>query len=339
MKKHISYPKIGQFRNIVANIKRGVSFVGLDNDGEAVYDHSIKMPKLTFNGTVKLHGTNASVCFNSKDGFWIQSRKNIITVEKDNAGFAFFAESKKEIFIELLENVVDYHNLDTNEFTISLYGEWAGKGIQKGVAISKLEKSFFIFGVKVSNPQDEEFNSYWLNCEGLSSPDDRIYNVNDFKTFSVDVDLNMAQLVQNELVRITEEVERECPISSYFGVKGTGEGVVWTTQYKDTVHRFKTKGDKHSVTKVKKLGNVDVEKLKSITEFIEYSVTLPRFEQAIKETNPELKKEKLGEVIRWMINDIINEEMDTLVKNNLEPNDINKYVATKTKEMFFIIIW
>lgn len=38
MKKHISYPKITQFRNIVATINK-----------------SIKKPTLKFKGTVKLH--------------------------------------------------------------------------------------------------------------------------------------------------------------------------------------------------------------------------------------------------------------------------------------------
>lgn len=69
MKKHISYPKIQQFRNIVANINREISFTGLDEEGNAVYDPSIKKPTLTFKGTVKLHGTNASVCFNSEKRF------------------------------------------------------------------------------------------------------------------------------------------------------------------------------------------------------------------------------------------------------------------------------
>ena len=44
MKRHISYPKIQQFRNIVTAINREVSFIGLDKNGEAIYDHSAKKP-------------------------------------------------------------------------------------------------------------------------------------------------------------------------------------------------------------------------------------------------------------------------------------------------------
>jgi hypothetical protein len=40
-------------------------------------------------------------------------------------------------------------------------------------------------------------------------------------------------------------------------------------------------------------------------------------------------------VMRWINEDIIKEESDTLVANNLEPKDVNKYVSTKVREMFF----
>jgi hypothetical protein len=43
----------------------------------------------------------------------------------------------------------------------------------------------------------------------------------------------------------------------------------------------------------------------------------------------------MGDVIRWVVNDVIKEEMDTLVENQLEPKEINKYVSSKVREMFF----
>lgn len=79
MKKHTSYPKIPQFRNVVTTINRETEYTGLDKEGNAIYDKSIKKPILTFRGTVKLHGTNSGVCYNDIDGFWAQSRENIIT--------------------------------------------------------------------------------------------------------------------------------------------------------------------------------------------------------------------------------------------------------------------
>jgi len=338
MKKHISYPKIAHFRNVVSNINREITFTGLDEDGNAIYDPSIKKPTLTFKGTVKLHGTNASVCFNSENGFWIQSRQNIITIEKDNAGFAFFAESHKIQLCSLLDDLIDENQIDTKVYTVSIYGEWAGKGIQKGVGISQLDKAFYVFGVKVSKPQDEEFNSYWIDSSNVRNAECRIFNVEDYETYSIDIDFNMPQLAQNKLGEITEKVVNECPISKAFGIdNGLGEGVVWSVEYKDSVHRFKVKGDKHSVTKVKKLASVDVEKLKTIQDFINYSVTENRFNQAIENVfgKEDLDVKKMGDLIRWFVKDVASEEMDTMVENGLEPKDVNKYISTKVKEMFF----
>ena len=338
MKKHISYPKIAQFRNVVSNINREITFTGLDEDGNPIYDPSIKKPTLTFKGTVKLHGTNASVCFNSENGFWIQSRQNIITIKKDNAGFAFFAESHKVELCSLLDDLIDEHQIDTEIYTVSIYGEWAGKGVQKGVGISQLDKAFYVFGVKVSKPQDEDFKSYWIDSSNVRNAECRIFNVEDYETYSIDVDFNMPQLVQNKFGEITEKVENECPISKAFGIdNGLGEGVVWSVEYKDSVHRFKVKGDKHSVTKVKKLASVDVEKLKTIQEFINYSVTENRFNQAIENVfgKEDLDVKKMGDFIRWFVKDIVSEEMDTMVENRLEPKDVSKYISTEVREMFF----
>jgi len=42
----------------------------------------------------------------------------------------------------------------------------------------------------------------------------------------------------------------------------------------------------------------------------------------------------MGDVIRWVINDIIKEEMDTMVSNGVEPKEVNKYISTRVREMF-----
>jgi hypothetical protein len=338
MKKHISYPKIDQFRNTIANINRMVNFVGLDDKGEPIYDPSIPKPILKFKGTVKLHGTNAGVSYNAQEGLWAQSRENIITPTQDNAGFAFFVEQNKEKFLKLIQLVCLKEKVAPSEFTISIYGEWCGGNIQKGVGISNLEKSFFIFGVKISKPEYPEFNAYWVDSSYLKSTENKIYNIEDYPTFEIDIDFNMPQLVQNKLAEITEQVEKECPVAKAFGFEGVGEGIVWSCEYKGTVHRFKVKGEKHSISKVKTLASVDIEKLGNIQEFIDYAVTENRFNQAIEKifgTPDKADVKQLGDLIRWVVNDIIAEEGDTMSKNGLEPKDVNKYVSTKVREMFF----
>jgi len=342
MKKHISFPSIEQFRNVIAGINRQYNFVGLDENGEAIYDSTLPKPVLTFKGTVKLHGTNAGVCFNDLDGLWYQSRENIITPEKDNAGFAFFADANKEQFASMFAKIAERSNIDTTKNTISIYGEWCGGNIQKGVAICNLPKSFFIFGVKVTPHHiegvEKQPSAYWVDYTDLKNNEAKIYNIDDFETYSMDIDFNMPELVQNKLGELTLSVEEECPVVKAFGFSGIGEGIVWSCELKGNIHRFKVKGEKHSSSKVKKLASVDTEKITSIKEFVDYAVTESRFNQAIEKifpNNEPVDVKKLGDVMRWVVNDIIKEETDTLVQNNLEPKDIGKYVSNKVREMFF----
>ena len=70
MKKHISFPSIDQFKTVVSDINRWHNFVGLDENGDAIYDPLKPKPKLKFKGTVKLHGTNFGVCYNDIAGLW-----------------------------------------------------------------------------------------------------------------------------------------------------------------------------------------------------------------------------------------------------------------------------
>ena len=158
-----------------------------------------------------------------------------------------------------------------------------------------------------------------------------------FDTYSIKVDLNEPKESQNKLIELTNKVEEQCPVAKYFGEEGGGEGIVWTANYLGKNFRFKVKGEKHSVSKVKKLASVDPEKLKSIKSFIEYAVTDNRLNQAIENVfpNKDLDVKKTGEVIRWMARDIIAEESDTLESNNLSWKEVASNVAKEVKTKFF----
>ena len=343
MKKMIKFPSIDQFRTVVTNVNRHFNFVGLDENGEAIYDPTLPKPTLKFKGTVKLHGTNAGVSYNEIEGLWAQSRENIITPEHDNAGFAFFAHTHETEFLRLVCHIASTELIDLHHNTITIYGEWVGKGIQKGVGISNIEKSFFIFGVKITPHTETEeelkaYPAYWVDSFYIKNEDAKIYNIEDFPTYEMEIDFNMPQLVQNDLADLTIAVEEQCPVANHFGAVGIGEGIVWTCEFKGVVHRFKVKGEKHSSSKVKTLASVDIEKLNSISDFITYAVTESRFNQALENTFPNnepIDVKKMGDLIRWVVNDVIKEESDTLAKNGLEPKDVNKYVSARVREMFF----
>jgi|SRR5579862_6694271 len=137
--KHIAFPSIEQFRNVVKEVQLRSEFVGKDNDDEPIYDESRPKPVLTFSGTVKLHGTNAGVSFNDDTGeMWFQSRENIITPEKDNAGFANWANSKREVFKKFFNRFSFFvafrdgnHDDKPGDKIFTIFGEWAGGGFRR----------------------------------------------------------------------------------------------------------------------------------------------------------------------------------------------------------------
>lgn len=327
-KKMISFPKIGQFRETIKAIEDRCK-VYEKVDDVFVLKEVKPLPILTFKGTVKLHGTNAGITYNTKTKeLYAQSRERIITPLSDNQGFAHFVESNKDIILELISTI------NTDAEYITIFGEWCGGNIQSGVALNQLNKMFVIFAVKLTDKtiylSDDEFKH-------LKSNENRIYNILDFPTFEVDIDFANPSNVQNTIIEITEQVENECPVGKYFGVSGIGEGVVWKYRHSDgTINQFKVKGAKHSKSKVKKTQIVDVDKLNNINEFIDYVLTEERLNQGIERVfmDNELDIKQLGDYISWIIKDVISEELDTLISNNLEVKDVTKSLSNKARNWF-----
>jgi len=312
--KLIKYSSTEQFRNIIKEVK-------FKYKGE-------QLPTLVFTGTTKIHGTNASVVVKANGEQYCQSRNNILTLDQDNMGFAIWHSSKTSTFKEFAKLFTEGADDD-----VVFYGEWAGKGIQNGVAVSELNRFFYIFAVALVNGDScLWFNSYPTLSNGVD-----IFDANQFSKYKIVIDFNNPELSQNKLVELTEAVEKECPVGKALGVSGVGEGIVWKHIDKAcSCIKFKVKGQEHTSSKVKKLAEVDVEKLNSITEFIEYAVTTNRLEQAFTEVcnnNPDRKL--LGQFIKWVSTDVLKEELDTLELNGLTRKDIGGPLSSKAKAWFF----
>jgi len=323
------YPSIEQFRNIVKQVKQSAQYLGYDEEAQTpIMDRNAAMPVLTFTGTVKLHGTNAGVSLDKTTGeVYAQSRRNLITPEKDNAGFAFFVENNKDV----LKTILLIHSENRPDADVAtIYGEWCGGNIQKNVGICGLEKMFVIFGCKVG----EE----WIPLKSQMLCVPNIYFIDEFPTYNMDIDFSEPERAVNKLSELTLAVEAECPVAKALGDGGIGEGIVWTSSYKDQHLMFKVKGEKHSASKVKTLAKVDTEKMNSIAEFVEYAVTENRLEQGIEQvftiSGDDVDITRMGDFLRWVMSDIIKEESDTLVDNKLEPKDIGRAVSNKARTWF-----
>jgi hypothetical protein len=198
-------------------------YQGKDENDQPIYDVNAKLPTLTFEGTVKLHGTNAAICYNHEDGVWAQSKKLIITPEKDNAGFAFYVEQHKPELLSVIFQIAG-KDMDLTNNTISVYGEWCGGNIQKGVAINGLEKMFVVFGCKVT-PHDEDKPAYWIDSFTPNNKHIHLYHVSTFGTETIEIDFNAPEKAVERLRELTQAVEDKCPAGEYFGVVGVGNVV------------------------------------------------------------------------------------------------------------------
>lgn len=328
-----AYHKIRQFKDIVRDVQFNANYKGNDADGNPIYKETVK-PVLTFTGTTKLHGTNAGVCYTPERGIVAQKRSSLLNPEylASHFGFNQFVQVEQKAFLTNFMSLLHARYCRPHQ-QITIYGEWAGTGIQKGVGIAELQKAFYIFDCKVYDPVTEE--EIWVNVDEINFHHDKIFNIHDFTTWKVEIDFNQPAMMQNKLVELTEKVEAECPVSSERGIKeGTGEGVVWTGFWNNKKYIFKVKGEKHSVTKVKKLASVDPEVLQNINQFVEYACTPNRIEQGIQETNA-TEKRHTPDLLRWVANDIISEETDTMVANGLEWKQVAREVSNRTRQYFF----
>lgn len=325
-----SFSKIGKLSTAVKQVIDRYQFVGLDDGCNPVYDRGVILPSIKLFGTVKLHGTNAAIQQIPDGSLRYQSRTRYITTESDNHGFAFWASTKGNELTEIIEHYRNVFNI-SDDSILTIYGEWAGKGIQKNVAISEHEKSFYIFAIKESSEEGDVYLNM-SSVEHKDSPSNGIYNLWDkskFPIYEVLLDLNNPKLIQNDLIKITDSVEEECPVAKYLGYSGIGEGVVWVND--NSEFRVKIKGDKHAgKSKVQKTNIVDLEKLSSVNDFVERFVDLERLEQGFNmmiELGYINEPKTTGTFIRWLINDIISEEFDALQVSGIEPKDVNSSIS------------
>lgn len=340
------FPSIEQYRNVIKRVKDMARFSGRDETGAPIFDPTKPVPTLRFEGTVKLHGTNAGIVASADtpDKLQFQSRERVLTLEQDNAGFMATFEPHTNDLLPVFHGVLANVDL-TDAKAVAIYGEWCGGNIQKGVAIAGLPKMFVIFGAKAIFEDRET----WLDVRAASydisvvreNTGLRIYSIWEFPTYNVVIDFANPELAQAEMVRITEEVEACCPVGKKFGINGIGEGVVWRAvdpNWNTSDTWFKVKGEKHSASKVKTLAPVDVEAAMALKDFVESAVTEARLEQGIHVMKTEMLKEldvkNTGDFLRWVVNDILKEEADTIAAGTFDAKKVGGAISAVARPWY-----
>ena len=77
--------------------------------------------------------------------------------------------------------------------------------------------------------------------------------------------------------------------------------------------------------------------MESINQFVDSVVTENRLEQGItyfKENNIEIDSKNTGEFLRWVINDVLKEEKDTMETNELDEKKVKSAIVFKARIWF-----
>lgn len=317
---------------------------------------------VTYRCKVKLHGTNAAVQMFPDYAVGsgglpdkpiiCQSRENIITPEKDNAGFARWAT---EAFKERQKTY--------GGVPIVIYGEWVGPGIQKNVAVSQIQKKcFVVFAARPHLPAympDQlivEPDELALLVAGV--PDTYVlpwysrpchHGCDTHVAAKVDVDWKQSdEELTKTIAPINDwvmEIEQNDPwVKATFGVDGTGEGLVF---YPVSEHHlgfenfqnmtFKAKGEKHKNIKTASPAQVIPEMVASIDAFVDLVLTQSRLEQGANATAKgafTYDLRQTGKFVSWILTDVQKETQDELEASNLDWKQVQKPLSDKARSWY-----
>lgn len=304
---------------------------------------------VVYQAKVKLHGTNAAVQIHHDGTVVCQSRESIITPQKDNAGFARWVETQKDIWSNSFENII-------------FYGEWCGPGIQKNVAISSIpNKVFAVFAARyldgsddlIVSPDELETLIYptdledvyvlpWYTHVVAHGSDTRVYA-------RVSVDWKKPD---EEISKIIEpinnwvlDIENNDPwVEQNFGVKGTGEGLVFYPVSEPHLGFenfnnlcFKAKGEKHKNIATAKPAQVNAEAAADIDAFVTMVLTEARLEQGATKValTPGIYDAKqTGKFVQWIVGDVEKETQDELAASGLTFKQVQKAISDKARNWY-----
>lgn len=327
----IKFSKIGAIYNVAKYVK----YVNTD---EAVpTEHKVTTP-VSYRGTVKLHGTNSGVLVRGTGECVPQSRNRVLSVDNDNMGFAKFAAANESFIRGVAAKVRAYNDLPVDQDVV-LYGEWIGPGVQSKVAITQLpEKQWVLFAARAV-VSDEERPYLGIDVSDLTGGSDAIHSIFDGPVYDLTIDFSdekSREQAVEKVSELTQRVDAHCPWADRFGISGAGEGIVWMPQgmhWGKSDLMFKSKGEKHKVTKEKSSKvSMDPETVKSIEEFVEFAVTDNRLQQGVdhvREMGKPIDMSSTKHFLGWLGNDVRVECQDNLEASGLEWKQVARKVNDK----------
>ena len=287
------------------------------------------LPTMTFVGTTKLHGSNSGIRKNTDNTYTAQSRNRDLCIGNDQHGLAAWLALIPTADLDAL--FAQFWGVEE----ITIFGEWVGPGIQRGVAVNQLPTKHFVI-VGAYNHAAEQ---YYDIPRHVKLPKYNIYNILDAGQTIIEIDMNDPHAADEILTRTTLQVEKRCPYGHIFGINGTGEGLVWKwigNPCKSSLW-FKTKGEKHRNRKDKTVAPVDTVKVENVNQCVDYILNDVRLQQGLdylNEMNLPIEMSSTGEYLKWVGTDCKKEDLVVIERNDLEWKDVSKEVNRRARDYF-----
>lgn len=307
---------------------------------------------LTYRPKIKLHGTCMGVRVDSAGTVAFQCKTHDLTPDHDLSEFAAHMAPKAGAWAAA-----------AGPPEIIFYGEWAGPKIGKGDAIQRTDKKrFFLFAIgigSVPHPQDKnKITSEWMITEpdairamvpeGLLGDDIRVLEW-EGETITLDFTDEVALHAALDDLNARVDAVAICDpfVARTFGIEHSGEGYVYTptssapgqlSTFDYSKLTFKAKTDKHRVQKMAKPAVAQQPLPQNAADFVAEFCTHARMDQAmfeVCEQTPNMRK--TGEMIAWMIADIVKEAADeiaSLEQSGVPFDRIKPMIAQTTRTWF-----
>jgi hypothetical protein len=312
---------------------------------EAKDEETEKSGPICYRAKIKLHGRNCAISVNQDGTVSAQTHHHKLAL-KDPDGHVMrgyvtelFEQPGVEPYFARLPHAAQ--KLTGKQWQqVLVFGEWAGKDVQKFVAISHAERFFAVFALVFVDALGQTV--LWTDPLSILCVLDycpgRPKNVHVLPWFqelawTVDFsDANMLAELCQTLGALVADIDRRDPwAAEVFGLDGPGEGLVFYPEHCDmacfTKFAFKVKGETHMGPNqiAKKHGLAAPER----PEVIDVLLVASRLEQAITDLSEQrnfapLTKADTPNVIRWVLNDIEREcrpEIDKFYQGKLKAEE------------------
>lgn len=298
---------------------------------------------VTYRAKIKLHGACAAYSIDGDGTLTVYSRTAVITPENDFCGFARYIESNRERLISL-------HQPGT---TLIVYGEWAGQGIQKGVAVSQVDKFFAVFAARIAKSEDLEHEEF------ITDPEELLTYVQDVPGCYVLPWFNNAEEFvvpwEADSDSFTPTIEKmnahvaaieHCDpfVHKTFGVAGLGEGLVFYpvslahASYDGFSYlAFKAKGEKHKTIVHAAPVQAEPTVVEGLEEYVKNVLPESRLRQGVAATNDGseiVMMTNLGKFLKWIGLDLLKETAEELRVSGLDPKDVARATNVYARNWF-----